>query len=95
MDSIHSYASFDGKNTLVMSLHQQLVLDWLLDYKKLNKSHHGDVHSYCIRIESDSATASALFKLLEDQKSHEDVSMTCVAGSFALIFPIIVLGMYL
>lgn len=57
-----------------MSTHQQLVLDWLLDFKKLDKSSHGDVHAYCIRVENDSATASALFKLLEDHKSHEDVS---------------------
>lgn len=78
----HSYNAFllflvplnDPSIVVIMSVHQQLVLDWLLDFKKLDKSSHGDVHAYCIRVESDSATASALFKLLEDQKSHEDVS---------------------
>lgn len=57
-----------------MSIHQQLVVDWLEDFKKLDKSSHGDVHAYCIRVENDSATATALFRFLEDQKTHEDVS---------------------
>lgn len=57
-----------------MNPHLLRVNEWISDYKKLGVAAPSVIHHYCDRIETDSATTEAIFRVLDDSQFHGEVS---------------------